>query len=134
MRFVYEDFGFVLLWRTPLSSGLPSSEVMKSRTIFRSVSCRLSVLLTGRSYDGCIQSPMLSIAAAMFINIHFPTYPHKIARKAFTMWHTCHIYFVTAIAVIGGSLFGFDILSMSAIISTEAYPLLFQPRPRWPWL
>ncbi|KAK8099156.1 general substrate transporter [Apiospora kogelbergensis] len=32
-----------------------------------------------------------------------------------------NIYFIAAIAVIGGGLFGFDISSMSAIISTEPY-------------
>jgi MFS family permease len=32
-----------------------------------------------------------------------------------------NIYFIAAIAVIGGGLFGFDISSMSAIISTKPY-------------
>lgn len=32
-----------------------------------------------------------------------------------------NIYFITAIAVIGGGLFGFDISSMSAIITTKQY-------------
>lgn len=36
-----------------------------------------------------------------------------------------NLYFITAIAVIGGGLFGFDISSMSAIISTEAYLCYF---------
>ena len=36
-----------------------------------------------------------------------------------------NIYFITAIAVIGGGLFGFDISSMSAIIGTEQYSCFF---------
>lgn len=36
-----------------------------------------------------------------------------------------NIYFITAIAVIGGGLFGFDISSMSAIISTQQYLCYF---------
>ena len=35
------------------------------------------------------------------------------------------IYFIAAIAVIGGGLFGFDISSMSAIIPTDAYKCYF---------
>jgi MFS family permease len=36
-----------------------------------------------------------------------------------------NIYFITAIAVIGGGLFGFDISSMSAIIGTQQYRCFF---------
>ncbi|KKK24719.1 hypothetical protein ARAM_004715 [Aspergillus rambellii] len=36
-----------------------------------------------------------------------------------------NLYFISAIAVIGGGLFGFDISSMSAIISTKAYLCYF---------
>lgn len=36
-----------------------------------------------------------------------------------------NIYFITAIAVIGGGLFGFDISSMSAIIGTQQYRCYF---------
>lgn len=36
-----------------------------------------------------------------------------------------NIYFIAAIAVIGGGLFGFDISSMSAIINTRAYLCYF---------
>lgn len=36
-----------------------------------------------------------------------------------------NIYLITAIAVIGGGLFGFDISSMSAIISTPQYKCYF---------
>jgi hypothetical protein len=59
-----------------------------------------------------------------------------------------NIYGITAIAVIGGGLFGFDISSMSAMSvflstfqSTSAntgqstnttVPLLLQPGPQWP--
>jgi MFS family permease len=45
------------------------------------------------------------------------------------MWHTGNMYFITAIAVIGGGLFGFDISSMSAIISTDAYLCYFNQGP-----
>ncbi len=37
------------------------------------------------------------------------------------MYQIGNIYFITAIAVIGGGLFGFDISSMSAIIGTDQY-------------
>lgn len=36
-----------------------------------------------------------------------------------------NIYLITAIAVIGGGLFGFDISSMSAILGTEQYKCYF---------
>jgi MFS family permease len=36
-----------------------------------------------------------------------------------------NIYVIAAIAVVGGGLFGFDIASMSAIISTESYLCYF---------
>lgn len=36
-----------------------------------------------------------------------------------------NIYFIAAIAVIGGGLFGFDISSMSAIIGTKQYLCYF---------
>lgn len=36
-----------------------------------------------------------------------------------------NVYFIAAVAVVGGALFGFDISSMSAIISTEAYLCYF---------
>jgi sugar transport protein len=36
-----------------------------------------------------------------------------------------NIYAIAAIAVVGGGLFGFDISSMSAIISTESYLCYF---------
>lgn len=41
------------------------------------------------------------------------------------MYKIGNIYFISAIAVIGGMLFGFDISSMSAIISTRAYKCQF---------
>lgn len=40
-----------------------------------------------------------------------------------------NIYFIAAIAVIGGGLFGFDISSMSAIISSRAYLCYFHQGP-----
>ena len=43
-----------------------------------------------------------------------------------------NIYFITAIAVIGGGLFGFDISSMSAIIGTQQYRCYFNQGPQGP--
>ncbi|EFW99610.1 major facilitator superfamily transporter glucose [Grosmannia clavigera kw1407] len=43
-----------------------------------------------------------------------------------------NIYLITAIAVIGGSLFGFDIASLSAILSTNQYRCYFNDGPRGP--
>lgn len=48
------------------------------------------------------------------------------------MWHTGNIYIIAAIAVIGGGLFGFDISSMSAIISTQPYLCYFNQGPDGP--
>ncbi|KAI0011483.1 general substrate transporter [Xylariaceae sp. FL0662B] len=53
----------------------------------------------------------------------------NIPQRHLTIQHTYrikmrtigNIYFITAIAVIGGALFGFDITAMSAIISTQPY-------------
>lgn len=44
------------------------------------------------------------------------------------MWKIGNIYFIAAVAVIGGALFGFDISSMSAIISTQPYLCQFNQR------
>lgn len=41
------------------------------------------------------------------------------------MYQIGNIYFITALAVIGGGLFGFDISSMSAIIPGEPYKCYF---------
>jgi sugar porter (SP) family MFS transporter len=48
------------------------------------------------------------------------------------MWQTGNLYVITSIAVIGGGLFGFDISSMSAIISTKAYLCYFNQGPDGP--
>lgn len=48
------------------------------------------------------------------------------------MWKTGNLYLITAIAVIGGGLFGFDIASMSAIISTQPYLCYFNQGPDGP--
>lgn len=48
------------------------------------------------------------------------------------MYKTGNIYFITAISIIGGGLFGFDISSMSAIISTQAYLCYFNEGPDGP--
>lgn len=43
-----------------------------------------------------------------------------------------NIYIITAISVIGGSLFGFDIASLSAILSTNQYKCYFNDGPEGP--
>ncbi|EME38806.1 hypothetical protein DOTSEDRAFT_75518 [Dothistroma septosporum NZE10] len=48
------------------------------------------------------------------------------------MWKVGNIYVITAVAVVGGGLFGFDISSMSAIIGTPAYLCYFNQGPRGP--
>jgi sugar porter (SP) family MFS transporter len=48
------------------------------------------------------------------------------------MWKTGNLFLITAIAVIGGGLFGFDIASMSAIISTQPYLCYFNEGPDGP--
>jgi hypothetical protein len=40
-----------------------------------------------------------------------------------------NIYVIAAVAVVGGALFGFDISSMSAIISTDPYLCYFNQGP-----
>lgn len=53
-------------------------------------------------------------------------------KNNIAMWKTGNIYLITAIAVIGGGLFGFDIASMSAIISTQPYLCYFNQGPDGP--
>ena len=48
------------------------------------------------------------------------------------MYQIGNIYFIAAIAVIGGGLFGFDISSMSAIIGTTQYKCYFNQGPSGP--
>ncbi|WEW61135.1 high affinity glucose transporter [Emydomyces testavorans] len=43
-----------------------------------------------------------------------------------------NIYYIAAVAVIGGGLFGFDIASMSAILGTEQYRCYFDQYPKVP--
>jgi sugar porter (SP) family MFS transporter len=43
------------------------------------------------------------------------------------MYLITNIYFITALSVIGGGLFGFDISSMSAILGTDQYKNYFGP-------
>lgn len=45
------------------------------------------------------------------------------------MYTIGNIYVIAAVAVVGGALFGFDISSMSAIISTQAYLCYFNQGP-----
>jgi hypothetical protein len=45
------------------------------------------------------------------------------------MYVVGNIYVIAAVAVIGGGLFGFDISSMSAIISTNPYLCYFNQGP-----
>ncbi|ODH13346.1 hypothetical protein ACO22_07354 [Paracoccidioides brasiliensis] len=47
------------------------------------------------------------------------------------MHEVSNIYIITAIAVVGGALFGFDISSMSAIISTQHYLCYFNQGPNY---
>ncbi|KAH4612425.1 hypothetical protein HBI26_150120 [Parastagonospora nodorum] len=48
------------------------------------------------------------------------------------MYQIGNIYGITAIAVVGGGLFGFDISSMSAILPTQQYRCYFNQGPRGP--
>ena len=43
-----------------------------------------------------------------------------------------NIYVISAVAVVGGALFGFDISSMSAILGTNSYKCYFNQGPRGP--
>ena len=43
-----------------------------------------------------------------------------------------NIYLISAIAIIGGGLFGFDISSMSAILGTSQYKCYFNQGPHGP--
>lgn len=45
------------------------------------------------------------------------------------MYQVGNVYAIAAVAVVGGALFGFDISSMSAIISTRAYQCYFNEGP-----
>lgn len=45
------------------------------------------------------------------------------------MYTVGNVYVIAAVAVVGGALFGFDISSMSAIISTEPYLCYFNQGP-----
>ena len=56
---------------------------------------------------------------------------HQVETNT-SMYTTGNIYLITAIAVIGGGLFGFDISSMSAIISTRPYLCYFNEGPDGP--
>lgn len=76
----------------------------------------------------------LVYSVQVILHIHKITLQHTLKQhnQLVTMWHTGNIYFITAIAVIGGGLFGFDISSMSAIISTDAYLCYFNQGPDGP--
>lgn len=47
------------------------------------------------------------------------------------MYQIGNVYFIAAVAVVGGALFGFDISSMSAIISTNSYRCYFNQGPQY---
>jgi MFS family permease len=47
------------------------------------------------------------------------------------MYTTGNVYVIAGVAVIGGGLFGFDISSMSAIISTDPYLCYFNQGPQY---
>jgi hypothetical protein len=49
----------------------------------------------------------------------------------FKMYTVGNVYVIAAVAVVGGGLFGFDISSMSAIISTKAYLCYFNQGPNY---
>jgi hypothetical protein len=68
------------------------------------------------------------------LNTSFPRFSSTVQYKTHKsiMWHTGNIYLITAIAVIGGGLFGFDISSMSAIISTQPHLCYFNQGPDGP--
>ncbi|KAJ2959418.1 hypothetical protein NQ176_g11119 [Zarea fungicola] len=45
------------------------------------------------------------------------------------MYQIGNIYAIAAVAIVGGGLFGFDISSMSAIITTQQYLCYFNQKP-----
>lgn len=58
---------------------------------------------------------------------HLLTYkPYALPKMGYKVRN---VYVIAAVAVVGGALFGFDISSMSAIISTDAYLCYFNQNP-----
>lgn len=51
------------------------------------------------------------------------------AHTSSTMKQIGNVYLIAAISIVGGGLFGFDISSMSAIISGDSYLCYFQQGP-----
>nr|POF18023.1 high-affinity glucose transporter [Quercus suber] len=65
--------------------------------------------------------------------LRLPEYHHFTnPQGSLIMLRVGNIYFIAAVAVIGGGLFGFDISSMSAILGTQAYRCYFNQGPDGP--
>jgi hypothetical protein len=79
------------------------------------------VLLRGNTRT----SPSPGSSPSLFLHLWCSTRPIGSVQSSLSlaaiMYKIGNIYFITAIAVIGGGLFGFDISSMSAIIGTQQY-------------
>ncbi|KAI4281648.1 MAG: hypothetical protein L6R35_005600, partial [Caloplaca aegaea] len=72
-------------------------------------------------------SPRVLLATAFYSFFPFDLYVGKLRIVILDM--IGNIYAIAAVAIIGGGLFGFDISSMSAIISIPQYKCYFQSGP-----
>lgn len=70
-------------------------------------------------------SPLLSFVPSE--PLQYP--PQSSIETAKMVKKIGNIYFIAAISIIGGGLFGFDVSSMSAIITTQPYLCYFQQGP-----
>lgn len=77
-----------------------------------------------RGYIKCEEFPVFkdTSGSSVIENCH----PKHTAGKMYTVGN---LYVIAAVAVVGGGLFGFDISSMSAIISTQPYLCYFNQGP-----
>lgn len=80
-------------------------------------------------YLNTVDSSIISGLVCLFFPFHLHLY--WLGTISFTM-PVGNIYAITAVSVIGGALFGFDISSMSAIINTPAYKCYFNHGPKGP--
>ena len=105
-----------------------SSHLRPRYFVGRLLHCYIENLIRYRSPVGL---PYLS--SRQIISLWFSTFlqTHEVETNT-SMYTTGNIYLITAIAVIGGGLFGFDISSMSAIISTRPYLCYFNQGPDGP--